>query len=378
MRIGFDAKRLYNNFTGLGNYSRFVVDALEKFYPNNQYFLFTPKVKRTEDTLPFVESSCLTTVLPSQWVSKAKLGSVWRSMLVGQHAKTMKVDLYHGLSQELPFLMPKNILSVVTIHDLIFLRFPEFYNPIDVQIYKAKVKHACKTADAIIAISEQTAKDLVEYIGADEAKIKVIYQGCHPNFKRQFSSKQLAAIKLKYKLPDRFLLNVGTIEPRKNALIIVKALRSLKHKIPLVIIGRPTPYLDIIKVYANQFNLQNQILYLHQVDFKDLPAIYRLASVFIYPSLFEGFGIPLVEAITCDVPVITSNGSCFSEAAGPSAIYFDSRSETELAVQIERVLGNESLQATMKADAKTYIRKFEPDFIAKDLVGVYDNLTNRL
>jgi glycosyltransferase involved in cell wall biosynthesis len=378
VKIGFDAKRLYNNFTGIGNYSRFVVNAMDKFYPDNQYVLFTPKVKHNEDTLPFIKSKHIETVTPSSWVNSIGLGSVWRSFYIGQETKKKQINLYHGLSQELPNAVPNNIQTVVTIHDLIFIRYPQFYNPIDVAIYKAKVRHACKKSSCIVSISEQTSQDLIEFMGVDRSKIKVVYQGCHTNFKRQFSEQQLAAIKAKYNLPDNFLLNVGTIESRKNALLIVKALRVLKGKlnIPLVIVGKATGYLDVIKAYALQHNLQRQILYIHNMEFIDLPGVYKLASLFVYPSLFEGFGIPLVEAIACGVPVITSKGSCFSEAAGPSSIYVSSDNEEELAIQIEQVLSDNDLRKRMILSATEYIRKFEPECIASDLMNVYNSVTN--
>jgi glycosyltransferase involved in cell wall biosynthesis len=378
VKIGFDAKRLYNNFTGIGNYSRFVVNALDKFYPDNQYVLFTPKVKHNEDTLPFIKSKHLETVLPSRWVNSVGLGSAWRSFYVGHEANNNQINLYHGLSQELPNAVPNNIQTVVTIHDLIFIRYPQFYNPIDVAIYKTKVRHACKRASCIVSISEQTSHDLIEFMGVDSAKIKVVYQGCHANFKRQFSTQQLAAIKAKYNLPDNFLLNVGTIESRKNALLIVKALRVLKGKLntPLVIVGKATGYLKIIKEYALQHNLQEQIVYIHNVEFIDLPGIYKLASLFVYPSLFEGFGIPLVEAITCGVPVVTSKGSCFSEAAGPSSIYVSPDNEEELAIKIEQVLSDRDLRSKMTFGATEYIKRFEPECIASDLMGVYNSVIN--
>ena len=376
MRIGFDAKRLYNNFTGLGNYSRFVVDALLKFYPGNAYSLFTPKIKYNPETQPFLEAQNATTVLPSQWIQKMKLGSLWRAFAIGSHADKKGIELYHGLSHELPHDIPKSMKAVVTVHDLIFLRYPKFYNPIDVSIYKAKVKHACRVSDKIISISEQTAQDLVDLLGVDKRKIQVVYQGCHSNFKRQFTPEQISAIRIKYNLPAHFILNVGTIEPRKNVLLIIKALRILKNKIdiPLVIIGRPTAYMKTVDEYARRHGLENRIIYFHKIQFDDLPALYHLADVFVYPSLYEGFGIPLIEAITCKIPVITSTGSCFSEAAGPASLYVHPGDDEMLANHLLDVLENESLKKKMIAQSSLYIQKFQPEIIARDLHYVYSSL----
>lgn len=373
MNIGFDAKRLYNNFTGLGNYSRFIVDALMDSFPDEKYYLFTPKVKRNEDTKRFTDSKKITTITPSPLLSKTGLGSLWRTFGLKSPISKWKVDVYHGLSHELPYFLPKHVASAVTVHDLIFLRFPALYKPADRAIYKAKMKHACNIADAIVCISQQTADDLVEFFSFDKSKLKIIAQGCHENFRRKISQVEVVEVKKKYNLPDHFLLNVGTIETRKNVLLILKALKILKNKIdiPLVIIGRPTPYLDEIKKFAAENGLEKNIIYLHKVSFGDFPAIYKLANIFVYPSFYEGFGIPLLEAISCETPVITSTGSCFSETAGPASIYVDPYNADELAFQIESVLQSASLREQMTKESMLYISRFEPQVIANQMMRIY-------
>lgn len=375
MRIGYDAKRLFNNFTGLGNYSRFIVGGIHDFFPQEDIFLFTPKAKDHPEVNVFKEAA-FTTVLPASLLTTLKLGSYWRSFLLQQEAKRHRLDLYHGLSHELPRGISSVTKSVVTIHDLIFLRFPQFYKPIDRWIYTTKIEYACKEADCIVAISEQTKNDLVEFLNVPAEKIRVVYQGCHPTFNRKFSREQQNQIKAKYRLPDHFLLNVGTIESRKNALLILQALEELGDatSISLVIVGRPTHYLDTLKKFAEQNNLSNRIHYLHTVSFADLPAIYQLSKAFVYPSLFEGFGIPLVEAITCNTPVITSTGSCFSEAAGPDSLYVAPSDAKALATAINRVLSDSSFRERSVLQSKQFIQKFEPHAIARDMMQVYRSL----
>lgn len=376
MRIGFDAKRLYNNFTGLGNYSRFVVDALCLSFPENEYVLFTPRVKSNPETEFFLSSQNIQTIVPPTWMSTLKLGSVWRSFRVGHAAERARVSIYHGLSHELPADLPAGIRSVVTIHDLIFLRYPQFYKSIDVAIYKKKVAHACRVAGRIVAISEQTASDIVEFLRVDRAKISVVYQGCHPNFRKQYDSAQIESVKAKYKLPAEFILNVGTIEPRKNALLILKALKLLRDKesIPLVVVGRATAYLDELKDYAEREKLTDRIHFIHNAAFSDLPMIYRAAKIFVYPSLFEGFGIPLIEAIESDLPVITSQDSCFSEAAGPDAIYINPKDETSLADALSKCLLDKTYRKTSIEKSKEYVSRFSPNVIARDMMQVYQHV----
>ena len=373
MRIGFDAKRLYNNFTGLGNYSRFVVEALSKTYPENEYVLFTPRVKINADTQYFQTASNVSTVTPPNYISKLKLGSIWRSFSIGQAALKEKVSIYHGLSHELPGNMPSSIRKVVTIHDLIFLRYPQFYNRIDVAIYKAKVQHACKTADKIIAISKQTRNDIIEFLKVDDSKIEVVYQGCHPNFKVSYSQAEINAIKEKYNLPQQYILNVGTVEERKNLMSLVNALPLIpkESRVPLVVIGKQTEYYLQVVSKAKALGVLNEIIFLKDLPFIDFPKIYQGAQVFVYPSLFEGFGIPLVEAIESNIPVITSMGSCFSEAAGPDAIYVNPTDEHELAFQIANVLSDHQLKNKIINASKNYIKQFSPEKIAHKLNALY-------
>lgn len=379
MKIGFDAKRLYNNFTGLGNYSRFIVEALSTFYPDNEYTLFAPKVKCNTDTQFFLAAKNIETIQPSAWISWLKLNSLWRSFMISSLVNKKKINVYHGLSHELPVGIAGKTKAVVTVHDLIFLRYPQFYNHIDVAIYKAKIQYACRVADRIIAISEQTKQDLINFLKISPDKITVIYQGCHSNFKRVPDPLELSMVKTKYDLPDEFILNVGTIEPRKNALQILRALQLLKGKlqVPLVIIGRPTEYITELEAYAKKNGLEEQVRYIHHADFNDLPAIYRLSKVFVYPSFFEGFGIPLVEAIACEVPVITSTGSCFSEAAGPYSIYVDPYDDETLAFQLFELVRDETRQKKMVEQSMLFIKRFEPHIISKHLFELYSTLTNK-
>src|SRR5581483_8496685 len=172
MRIGYDAKRAFLNRTGLGNYSRWLIQSLALYHPQNHYYLYTPKLK-PGNNIDF--PSVVRTILP-----KSKLfTSWWRSSGIVQDLLRDKIDLYHGLSHELPAGIGKTgIKSVVTVHDLIFMRFPQYFSWINRVIYGAKLKYACQAADKIIAISDRTKQDIIELIGISPDKIEVVYQGC--------------------------------------------------------------------------------------------------------------------------------------------------------------------------------------------------------
>jgi glycosyltransferase involved in cell wall biosynthesis len=363
VRIGFDTKRVFNNFTGLGNYSRFVIDGLTEFYPDNEYFLYTPKIRQHPEVQKYLD-------LEIRQPEKSKVGSLWRTFSIVDNIKADKLDVYHGLSNELPMRRIPGVKSVVTVHDLIFMRFPEYYGIIDVNIYKWKLKNACARADVIVAVSQQTASDLQEFLDVDERKLRVIYQGCHPSFYKTVSTED---VRKKYNLPNEYLLFVGTLEKRKNAGLLLKALSRLKKNIPVVLVGKPTKYIADLEGIIKQYDLRDRVKFIHNAAFADLPAIYQAASLFIYPSVFEGFGIPIVEAIASGVPVITSNGSSFSEAGGPDCIYVNPSNPEELADAMTMVLDNAGLRTTMVDGSKTYIRKFAPAVIAGELMKVYSH-----
>lgn len=371
MRIGYEAKRAFLNMTGLGNYSREVIRMMASNYPDNEYFLYTPKVKATH-RLDFLASyPQIKTITPK---SKA-FTSFWRSKGVVDDLKRDGIELYHGLSHELPIgIQQSGIKSVVTIHDLIFMRFPQYFGYISRKIYAAKIKYACKRADKIIAISEKTKVDLVELLNIDTKKIEVIYQGCDAIFKARQSPQKKTDVKTKYNLPEKYLLNVGTIEPRKNLLLLIKALTYLPNNTQLVVIGKQTSYADKIKEYISNHNLENRVLFLTNVAFDDLPAIYQLAEIFVYPSKYEGFGIPILEALVSGTPVIAATGSCLEEAGGPDSMYIDPDDETDLTEKIKTVLTDNIRKQKMIESGLNYALNFEEDKIAGQLMHLYTNI----
>lgn len=372
MVLAYDAKRLFNNFTGLGNYSRFIVGSLLESHPENNYHLYTTKVKQHADVNAIASHGSVTIHTP-QGIRKF-FKSAWRSYSIAIAAQQSGAAVFHGLSNELPLVRPRRLRTVVTIHDVIFKRFPDFYKPADRWIYDRKFRHACATADAIIAVSEQTARDAEEFLDADRAKIKVIYQGCNPIFKQVYPADVLADVRKKYGLPKEYILSVGTIESRKNVLLLLQALALLEKKVPVVIAGRATPYKRTLEVFVKEKKLERWVTFIDHATFADLPLIYQNASAFVYPSLFEGFGIPIVEAIHSGIPVVTSTGSCFQEAGGASAWYVDPNSAEQLADTLNSILGHTLETQRRVEEAKRYVARFEPNVIADDVITLYRSL----
>lgn len=377
MLIGYEAKRLFKNFTGLGNYSRFVLNALCDYYSSNHYYLFTPDIKQQPEVDAIVSKKNITVISPPNYYPSF-IKSIWRAWGIGRESVMQSLQVFHGLSQELPFSLPNHVRKVVTVHDLIFLRYPKFYQPWDVKIYKEKISFACKRADRIIAISKQTADDLIEMLGVEPSKIVIIYQGCHTNFKVQFPPNEIQAIKKKYCLPEKYLLNVGTIEARKNVLLIVKSILRIPEssRIPLVIVGRRTKYADVVFDFIGRNRLEQWVKFIHNASYSDFPAIYQGAEVFIYPSIIEGFGIPLIEAMESNIPVITSTGSALIEAGGKGSVFVEPEDDEKLAEAIQSIVGNEKVRQSMILKSREHLEKFQPHVIADDLMNLYTSLVS--
>jgi glycosyltransferase involved in cell wall biosynthesis len=370
MRIGFDAKRAFFNFSGLGNYSRNTIRQMGLQYPDIEYYLYIPKHKLQ---IPNQNLPNQQLIYPDSWAGR-RFPSFWRSNWLNKPLMRDGIDLYHGLSNEIPFGIHKHdIRSVVTIHDLIFIRFPQWYNPIDRLIYTRKSRYACKSADRIIAVSSQTKDDIMEYFGIPSERIEVIYQVCDPAFYMQIEEDQKKIFRKKYGLPSQYLLYVGTIEPRKNLLQIVKALHIASLRIPLVIIGRSTGYAELVRQYISDHQMDH-IYFLGNLPNDDLPAIYQMAEVFIYPSRFEGFGIPILEALVSGTPVITSKGGCFSEAGGSHSLYVDPDQPEEIAESISKILEDANLHKLMSETGRIHAEKFNAENIASGIMNVYNNI----
>lgn len=374
MNIGFDGKRAANNLTGLGNYSRSLIAQLACFFPQNQYFVYTPKVKDKPQITAFFKSHAVYLKLPLPSAIKP----LWRSFGIKKQLYQDQIELFHGLSQEIPIgLTASKLKTVVTMHDLIYLRYPQYYKAIDRYIYNLKSKYACKNSDRIIAISERTKQDIIEYYHIDPNKIEVIYQSCDDSFKQSASIAAKVDVAERYKLPGNFLLIVGTIEPRKNLMLLIKALPSINPDYKLVVIGKQQAYATLVKQELEKLGLEDRVIFLEGLPFQDLPLIYQLATLFIYPSHYEGFGIPIIEALYSGTPVIAATGSCLEEAGGPDSIYVAPDNAEELAVQVNRVLENTDLRAQMIQKGLQYVQRFDNEILAKQLMACYLKTINR-
>ena len=364
MVVGIDAKRIVRNGTGLGSYGRTLVNDLIRLGDNDlQLRLYAPDEGRDDLRNQIIEGTefCYPTGKPS-----ALRKAWWRSRGVVKDLQRDGVEIYHGLSGELPTGLRKaGIRGIVTIHDLIFMRHPEYYHWLDTKIYEWKFRQTLREADQIIAISERTRQDILELGGEEFAdRISVIYQSFAPRFSADISAEKKAEVRERYKLPQRFVLNVGTIERRKNLAVAVEAVDLLPQDIHLVAVGRQTKYVSELP-HSERLHL------LSGVPDQDLAVIYSLAETFVYPSRYEGFGIPIIEAIAAGLPVVACTGSCLEEAGGPYSRYVGPDDAIGMAEALKMSLKGARGRQERIDKSREYIRRFQGNDVARQVAEIY-------
>ncbi len=369
MVIGFDAKRAFQNNTGLGNYSRMVICGLAHEHQDARAFLYSP-VMSGEYRGYFSGFANISTRQPSG--IDRFFPDIWRRFGVTVHLKDDKVNIFHGLSHELPHGIPRSIKKVVTIHDLIVWRFPQFYSPFDRMVHRIKIRHSCHLADVVVAISEQTKQDLMQFVHVPEPKIRVIYQSCDSQFWNPVTDDDKDYVRKQYNLPEKYIISVGSIEERKNQISIVKALPSLPDDVHLLIVGRPHgAYQAELQSAIRSLNLSSRVHIIKNADFTDFPALYACAIASAYMSLFEGFGIPILESMCCDTPVVTSNVSSMPEAGGDAALYANPNNPAEIASQLNRIISDPQLRQQMVLDGRIQREKFSMKKIVDEFYSLY-------
>jgi glycosyltransferase involved in cell wall biosynthesis len=387
--IGLDAKRIVRNATGLGSYGRTLVNDLLRTAADDYLFrLYAPDEGREDLRQQVLQHPNLEFCYPKGDPPQPSLkregdsslftlhsSLFWRTFGIVRDLLRDGVQLYHGLSGELPVgIRKRGIKTVVTIHDLIFLRHPEYYKWIDRKIYAWKFRRTLKEADLIIAISECTKRDIIHYGHVPEEKIRLVYQSCSTWFKQHVGDDQCQKVNARYELPNRYVIHVGTIEERKNILLAVQALPLLPEDLHLVVVGRQKPYAQQVLSEARRLGVDTRLHLLQGVPNADLPALYQMAEACVYPSRYEGFGIPIIEAIQSGLPVVACTGSCLEEAGGPSCLYVSPDDPEALASALLQVLkGAEGREARI-LQSQEYVRRFEGTDVASQVLAIYEEL----
>ena len=371
MRIAFDGKKAAGNRAGLGNYSRFVISSLARRYPDCQFDVYVSK-RRGNGLLDRIEKLPNVNICYPKHPVLKYFPKLWERYGIPHEVAERGADIFHGLGNDLPAGIRKagRTKAIVTIHDLIFLFFPHTYSWINRHLFNLKFRSSCRKADRIIAVSQCTAKDIVKYYFIPKQKISVAYQGCDPRFREKCTEEKKEDVRRRFSLPERFILNVGTIEERKNAELIVRALQELPE-LSLVIVGKRTPYADRVEAAAVECGVVGRVKILSGVATEDLPAFYQMAEVFVYPSRYEGFGIPVLEALCSGVPAIGATGSCLEEAGGPGSLYVGPDDTAAMVDAIDTACNDEARRQAMIARGRAHAARFSDRLLADSLMAAY-------
>lgn len=348
MKLGLDAKRAFNNHSGLGVYSRGVIDEFAKNLPKEDLILFTPRKK--------IWSSSLNTVMSS-------FGALWRSFFIYFDLRKYEIDIYHGLAGELPFFIPHKVKAVVTIHDLLFCHFPNDYPWIDRWIYNFKAKFACKKADKIITVSEVTKHDIIHFYGIDSAKIEVIPvaipRDVPPKNERPYAKD--------------YIVCISSFLGRKNQDILVKAYALIKDKIDFDILfigsGKRIPE---IKELVKKLDCENNIQFISGLSDQEKFNYLHHSLFSVYPSRGEGFGIPILESFLCDKPILLSDTPIHKEVAGDAGIYFRDNDEKDLAVKM--IIAYKNKSDSVHISAKKVLDSYTANKVYPHLIGLYEKV----
>ncbi len=370
MTIGFDGRSAMSNMTEAGNYSRLVVEQLALENPDNTLFLYTPK----ESGNPLLSKIRSLQNVEFRFPAQSGLkGSLWSTFGVTNNLRPDGVDLFHGLNSELPLnIASAGVPSVVTIHDVICRRIPECCSPIGRKITDYMNSHACRNATRIIAVSERTKLDIMEFYGIDEGKIDVVCQGCDHSFTQPISPAKLTEVKKRLKLPERYILQVGTIETRKNLEASVRALAALPPDVTLLAIGRSRQgYLKKVRKIASENGVAGRLMVRDDISSVDLPAITTLAEAISYPSRYEGSGISILEALSCGRPVVAATGSSLEEAGGKNSIYVSPDDHRALAEALGAILNGSADVAAMAEEGRRHAAKFTSRETASAIMATY-------
>ena len=376
MTIGFDAKSIVCNITGFGNYGRTLVGDMAEAVPAGTVLnLYSPvrgdEALRRQLTL----RPCMRFVYPDAAGINAPLQALWHMRGMVKDLVRDGVRLYHGLAGELPVgIREAGIRTVVTIHDLIFMRHPEWYSWADRKLRRWKFLKTCQEADRIIAISECTKRDIMLYGDVPAEKIDVIYQSCGTLYKMREGEKKMHEVHINYMLPERYIISVGALEERKNILLAVKAMHRLPADVSLVVVGKDGPYGERVRRYIAANGLDGRVMFLHDVPTDDMPAIYQMAEACVYPSRYEGFGLPVIEAIQSGLPVVACKGSCLEEAGGNATLYVDPDDVAGMAHALRLTLKGAPGREERIEAGRQYITRFENAEVAQKVLGVYREL----
>ncbi|MBI3740413.1 MAG: glycosyltransferase family 4 protein [Chloroflexi bacterium] len=356
LHIGIDFTSAARERAGIGRYARELVRALSRVDAENAYVLFVPRDARPE---------LLSFAFPRNFsirrapITERYLAALWQRARVPLFVEAFigTVDVFYSPDFLLPPTRARRAL--VTAHDLSYVRVPEYFPAPLLNYLNRAVPRALKRADLILADAASTQRDLVDVYGSPAQKIRVLYPAADARFRADISDAERARVRAKYDLNPPYILSVGTLQPRKNYSRLIQAFAKMpmtNYQL-LIVGGKGWMYDEIFQTIA-RLHLRERVRVMDFIADEDLPALYAMATLFVYPSLYEGFGLPILEAMQSGAPVISSNSSSLPEAGGDAALYFDPRDVNALAGAMQRALADEKLRGDLRARGFAQAQKF--------------------
>ncbi|HHS50409.1 MAG TPA: glycosyltransferase family 1 protein [candidate division Zixibacteria bacterium] len=361
MKLAVEASILARPLAGVGVYTRSLVSAMAELDDVEEIVLFSI------GDVPEFASPKVRTVRYRSRVQHFAIQLELPKLL-----KNNGIDVLHGPNFYLP--LRGKTPSAVTVHDLSAQFFPSHHS-LKHRLSQAFLKPSIKRADAIIAVSKATADEIARYRPSYAGKVRVVHNGVDERFTPAPLS-EIECIRVKFGLPERFILFVGTLEPRKNVQRLVEAFAEIRHRVPqkLIIAGGKGWLYDDIFASVRQLGIEDSVMFIGYVPFEDLPALYSSADVFCYPSLYEGFGLPVLEAMACGTPVVTSNLSSMPEVAGDCAILVDPSSAESIADGLRRLAQDDALREDFKARGLARAKEFTWQNCARKTLDIYRSI----
>ena len=373
MRVGVEGRVLTPHIGGIGRYAISLVEALLALSTQEAQDLELV-IFSAPQTDQLVLREMRATI--SARFSRIKSTLLRSSVLLPVGAILDHIDLFHGLDQSgIPFFF-KTGQAVVTIHDVIPLVLPWAFPRRHRWVLSAALARVRRQADVVIVPSAAAAEDVVRYLHMDRQRITVIPMGCDARFQPGVDEARMAQLRRRYALPERYMLFVGTSEPRKNIALLLQAFSRLLAERPqddvqLVVAG-PKGWGDgRSSATVEALNLRPRVIFTGFVEDDDLPDLYRGAQIFVYPSLYEGFGLPVLEAMACGTPVITSNRSSLPEVAGGAALLIDPTRPDELAAAMSALMSSGALHEELRWKGLARAKEFTWEAVARKTMEVY-------
>jgi glycosyltransferase involved in cell wall biosynthesis len=371
MRIGIDATALPPQPVGAGNYIIQLIRALASLKVNDEFVIFAQQRGQALISLPENDSFEWTILEDRNPVSRL----IWEQTLFPQLIKRSGVDLLHSMHYTRPVRLP--CASVVTFHDMTFFLYPELHTRAKRLFFPLAIRASARQADALTAVSESTRQDAIRILGISPEKIAATQLGVDPAFRPINDAGFKRVIAEKYDLPERFILYVGLLEPRKNLPMLIRAYKRLidgGENFKLVLVGRYGWRYEELLRQINNLDLEGMVHFTGYVSQEDLPLVYNLSSLFVYPTLYEGFGLPALEAMACGVPVITTDVSSLPEIVGEAGILVPVNNVEALYGAMIAVLGDEDLRRKMINKGIQRAAKFTWEQTAKLTFQVYQQV----